>query len=126
MRICRRTGHDHLEPWHVGVKGLDRLRVVEPTVDSSAKRRPDHDGHRPVSVGAISGPRGLAHDLVEGGVDEVGELDLRDGNETVQSGTDRDTDDGRLGKRRVEHSRLAEAIVEAVGRTEYSPFAADV
>ena len=48
------------------------------------------------------------------------------GNETVEGGADGDSDDGRLGERRVQHAGFAEARVEAVRRSEHPPFAAHV
>ena len=126
MRVGGHARHDDLEPGHVGVEGLDRLRVVEAAVDSAAERRPDDDRDRPVAVGPVAGARRLADDLVEGGVDEVRELDLGDGDEAVQGGADGDADDGRLGQRGVQHARLAKAGVEAVGRPEHAALLAHV
>ena len=77
----------------MGVEGLDRLRVVEASVDSSAEGRPDHDRHRPVAVRPIARARRLADDLVKSWVDEVRELDLRDRHQAVQGRADRDADD---------------------------------
>src|SRR5579859_2215914 len=126
VRIGGHARHHHLQAGHVGVESLDRLRVVEPAVNPAAERRPDDHGHVPVAVGAVARARGLADDLVEGGVDEVRELDLGDGDEAVERSPDRDADDGRFRQRGVEHARLAELRVQPVGGAEDAAFAAHV
>ena len=113
---CRRR-HD-LEPGHVGVEGLDGLRVVQRSVHAAAPRGAHDERHREVAVGAVVDLGRLAHQLVEGRVDEVGELDLGDGPHTRQRQPDGHTDDARLGQRRVEHARLAELGEQAVGGAE--------
>ena len=93
LGVGRHARHDHLEAWHVGVERLDRLRVVQPAVYAAAERSPDDDGHRVVAVGPVPRPRGLADDLVERRMDEVGELDLGDWDQAVERGADGDADD---------------------------------
>src|SRR6266852_9888401 len=93
---------------------------------SATEGRADDDGNGPVAVGAISRARGLADDLIEGGVDEVRELDLRDRYETVEGRADRNADDARLGKRHIEDACLAELCVQPVRGAEDTAFAPDV
>ena len=92
----------------------------------ATERRPDDDRHRPISVRAVARPRGFADDLVEGRVDEVGELDLGDRDHSVERRPDRDADDRRLGERRVEHPSFAETSIEPVGGPEDAALAPDV
>src|SRR5258708_364805 len=126
MRVRRHAGYDDLQSGHVRVKRLDRLRVIETTMNPAAKRRADDHRHGVVAVGAIASSRGLADDLVEGGVYEVSELDFCDGDEAVERRSDGDPADGRLGQRCVENTRFAEARVKPVGGAEHSALAADV
>ena len=67
-----------LSPGDVGVERLDGLRVVQRAVDAAAPRGPHDQRHAEVAVGAVVDLGRLADQLVEGGVDEVGELDLGD------------------------------------------------
>src|ERR1700687_780446 len=89
------TGGEDAPPQagNVGVERLHRLRVIEASMHAAAEWCSDHDGYGPVAVGAVARPCGLADDLVEGWVDEVRELDLRDGYEPVERGADRHADD---------------------------------
>src|ERR1700686_1499725 len=126
MRVRGHARHHDLQAWNVRVESLDRLRVIEPAVDSPAEGRADDYGDCPVAVGPVAGSRRLAHDLVEGGMDEIRELDLSDRDQAVQGGADRDADNGRLRQRRIEHARLAEARVETVRRPEHPALPANV
>ncbi len=126
VRVGGHARHDDLQPGHMSVEGLDRLRVVQPAVNPAAERGPDHDGHAPVAIRPVPRPRRLADDLVEGGMDEVGELDLGDRDEAVERRPDRNADDRRLRERGVEHTRLAEARVQAICGAEHAALLADV
>ena len=68
----------------------------------------------------------MADDLVEGGVDEAVELNLRYRLETVQGQSDRDADDGRLRQRRVEHAIGPERLLQAIGNAKDAAEGADV
>ena len=103
-----------------------RLRVVERAVHAAAPRRPHHQRHLEVTVRPVVELGRLAHQLVEGGVDEVGELDLRDRAEAGERQPDPDADDGRLGERRVDHALVAELRVQPVGRAEHAAARPDV
>ena len=63
----------------MGIEGFDRLRVVKGPVDAASERHPDDDRAGPAPVASIVDPGGLRNDLIESGVDVVGELDLGDG-----------------------------------------------
>src|SRR5262249_19615426 len=114
------------QPGDVAVEGLDGLRVIEGTVHAAAPRRPNDQGHAEVAVGAIVDLGRLAHELVEGGVDEVGELDLGDGPEVGEGQADGDGNDGALGQRRSDHALIAELGVQPGGGAEYPAPGTDV
>ena len=59
-------------------------------------------------------------------MDEVGELDLSDREQTVERHPDRDAHDARLGERGVDHPMLAELRHPAVGDAEDPAASADV
>src|SRR5207245_1420561 len=93
LGVVRGCWDDHLEAWHVGEEGLHRLGVVERAVDATAEGRANHERHIPVIVTAVTHLCRFAHDLVEGGVNEVGELHLGDRFEPIQGGADGDSGD---------------------------------
>ena len=126
LDVVRRRRHDHLQAGHVPVEGLDRLRVVEGSVHAASVRSPHHDGHVPVTVGPVANARRLADQLVEGGVDEVGELDLGNRQHAVHGHAKRDADDCRLGERRVDHAPLPELLQEVGGGAEDAAARSDV
>ena len=126
LRVVRRRGDDDLQPGDVAVERLDRLRVVQRPVDAAAPRRADHQGAAEVAVGPVPDPGRLGHDLVERGMDEVGELDLGDGQQAVQGHPDGDPDDEGLGQRRVDDPLLAELLHEPLGDPEHAAARADV
>ena len=60
------------------------------------------------------------------GIDEVGELDLGDGDQAVERHPDRGADDPALGQGRVDDAVVAELVPEPLGDAEDSADAADV
>ena len=89
LRIERvRRAHD-LQPWNVREERLGRLRVVVPALDAAADRHAHDDRRRVLAAGAIAELGQLVHDLIEGGIDVVAELDLRDRPQPVQGHPDR-------------------------------------
>ena len=126
LRVVGRRRDDDLQARHVREERLDRLRVVEGAVHAAAVRRPHDHRHAEAVVRAVAHPRGLGHELVEGRVDEVGELDLGDRPEAVDGRADRGADDHRLGERRVDDPVVAELAPEPVGRQEDAALLADV
>ena len=100
--------------------------MIQRAVDAAAARCADHERHTEVSVGAIPDPRRLAHDLIERRVDEVGELDLSDGEQAVQSHPDRDADDARLREGGVEDASFAELVQPAHTDPKHAAACSDV
>ena len=108
------------------VERLDRLRVVEGAVDAATARRTDHERHAEVAVGPVAHAGCLGDDLIEGGVDEVGELDLGDRQQPVQRHADRHADDAGFGERRIDDAPLAELVEEPLRHLEDTPAGPDV
>ncbi len=94
--VGRGRGNHHLEPGNVGVQGFDRLGVVQGPVDAASERNPNDDRTRPAAVASITDSGCLRNDLIEGGVDVVGELDLGDGALSRRRHPDRGSGDERL------------------------------
>ena len=108
------------------IKRLDRLRVIERTVDRAAPRHADHHRHAPRAIRAIAHPSGFVDDLLESGRAEVRELHLGDGQEAAQRGADGNTDDARFRDGRVDDPIGAELFDEAVGHAEDAAAHADI
>src|SRR5208282_1001840 len=70
--------------------------------------------------------RGHVDDLIKSAADEVHELELGHGAQSRKSGAEGSADDGRLRNRRINHTRGAEAVDEAVGDFEGAAVDADV
>ena len=79
-----------------------------------------------VAIGPVADARRLGDQLVERRVDEVGELDLGDGEQAVHRHPDRHPDDRGLGERRVDDACLAELLEETGRRAEDAATRADV
>jgi hypothetical protein len=95
-------------------------------VHTSAVRGPDHERTAEVAVRAVPDAGGLRHDLIEGRVDEVGELDLGHRPQAVQGHADADPHDHGLGQRRIDHPHLAELLHEPGGDPEHATPRTDV
>src|SRR3546814_2080790 len=67
---------------------------------------------------AVTDAGGFGDDLIEAGVDVVGELDLRDGAKAVGRHADGGADDAALGDGRVEDAGLAIFLLKAGGGAE--------
>ena len=110
----------------MGEERLDRLRVVERSVDPAAVRRADGHRHAVAVVRAVAHPGRLGHDLVERREDEVGELDLRHRAQAVDGGPDGGTDDHRFRQRGVDDAVVAELRPQTVSGEEDAALLADV
>jgi hypothetical protein len=94
--------------------------------DASSERDPDGDGHLHGTLGPVVELGHLAHDLVEGRIDEAVELDLHHGAVPAVGEADGGAHDGRLGQRGVHHAVGAEVFLQAVGHPENTAEGADV
>src|SRR5205823_11921292 len=91
----------------------------ECTVDAAAVGHADHQGHVEIVVRAVSYLGRLVHNLVHGGVAEVGELDLGHRAHAVYGSPDGGPCYDRLGQWGVQHALNAELLGEAVGHAEH-------
>src|SRR6476659_10140717 len=69
---------------------------------------------------------GLSHDLVEGRKNESIELDLTHGPVAAQRHPYSSADDARFGKGRIDHSMLAEILLQSLGDPEDAAKLADI
>src|SRR5688500_2935648 len=124
--VARRARHDDLQAGHVRVERLDRLRVVEPAVDTCTPGHADDQGNAELAVRAVADARGLVDDLLEGRRAEVRELHLGDRTQPADRGPDRDPHDRRLRERRVDDPSGPELVDEALAHAEHAAARADV
>src|SRR5207253_1558822 len=105
---------------------LRTLRMRLPAADSAAAGGTDGDGREEFPGRAIAQPRELAHDLVECGIDVIGELDLRHRLQSVHPQADSGCDDAALRNGSVEHAMLAVFSLQPLGAAEHAAEVADV
>ena len=103
-----------------------RLAVMLDRADPAAERDPDDDGQPDLAARAVVHLGELADDLIEGGEHEPVELDLADRAVSAQRQADGGADDAGLGQRGVDHPRLAEVLLQAVGHPEDPAQLADI
>ena len=102
------------------------LRVSLAAADAPAAGRADRDGRVEISRAPIAQPRQLAHDLIESGIDVVGELDFRDGAQSVHPHADRRSDDPAFRDRGIEHPMVAILALQPLSSAEHAAEVADV
>src|SRR5579864_979349 len=88
--------------------------------NATATRRAQHHGTGEPATRPVPKPRGVARQLVDGRIDESGELNLRHGAETLHGEADRNAGDRRFGERSVEHALAAEALQEPAGGANHA------
>ena len=89
------------------VAGINARRLWDdgkPTADAATVRRADDQWARPRAVGTIAHPRGFIDDLIEGGRDEIGELNFAHRAQAIQRRADAYRDDGGFGERGIYHA----------------------
>ena len=99
-------------------EGLEALRVIEAAVDAAAPGRADDEGDAPIALAAPAHLGGLGNELVDGGEDEVDELDLDDGAQAGEGGADGGAGEAGLGEGGVEDTLGAELVEQALGDAE--------
>ncbi len=97
-----------------------------PALDAAAHRHAHHQGRRVLAARPIAELRELVHDLIEGRIDVVTELDLRHRAQPIEGHPDGRADDSRLGERGVDAAILPELFLQADGGAEHAAEAADV
>ncbi len=123
IRIRRHHGHDAAD---VGEYGLGALRVRLAAADAAAARRAHRDRREEFAAGTVAEARELADDLVETGIDVVGELDFRNRPQAVDAHADRRADDAAFGNRRVDYAVIAVLALQPVGAAKHAAEVADV
>src|SRR3546814_6937023 len=86
----------------MGEDAFGRLRMRLPAEDAAAERRAHRDRRGELARRTIAQPRRLAHQLVERGIDVIGELDLGHRAQAVRPHPHRDADDPAFGDRSEE------------------------
>src|SRR5882757_6337672 len=86
--------------------------------DSAPAGRPNRHWRGKLAGRPIAQPGELTHHLVEGGIDVVGELDLRHRLESIDTHADGRGDNAAFRDGSVEHTMLAMFPLQAVGHAE--------
>src|SRR3546814_11869236 len=99
-RPPRSTRTDTLFPYTTLFRSaFGRLRMRLPAEDAAAERRAHRDRRGELARRTIAQPRRLAHQLVERGIDVIGELDLGHRAQAVRPHPHRAADDPAFGDR---------------------------
>ena len=109
---CR--GGDDLESGSVEEDAFHVLGVKQAASYSAAVRHSDDQGYLEDAVAPVAGSRCFTDELVHGGPDEIGKLDLGDGAHTPECGPKSYPHDGRFGQGGIDDPRFAELIYEAL------------
>src|SRR5690606_10347059 len=126
FRVMRRARDHGLEAGHMGKERFRTLAMGLAAEDAAAERAAHGDRGNELSRRAIAHPRRLADELVEAGIDIVGELDLGDRPQPVSAHADGDADNTAFVDRRVEYPGLAVFLLKTRGRSENPAEVADV
>ena len=126
LGVVRVGRHHDLQSSDMREQSL-RTLTVRLTAENAAARRHAHD-HRAgeLPVRAIAQPCGLRDDLVIGGIDVVGELNLDAGAEAVGRHANRRADDAEFADRRVETAAFAVFALQAERAAEDAAEIADI
>ena len=111
---------------HVGEQALGALAVRLPAVDAAAARHAHRHRRGELGARAVSQAGGLGDQLIEPGIDVVGELDLDHRAQAVGPHADRGADDATFGDRGVEHPLAAVLGLQPLGAAEDTAEVADV
>jgi hypothetical protein len=126
LASCGVLGDDGLETRDVSEDRFRALAVGLAAEDAAAERAP-HGHRRDEFAGrAIAQPRRLADQLVQPGVDVIGELYFRHRPQAVRAHPHRDADNPAFADRGIEHARLAVLFLQAGGCAEHAAEIADV
>jgi len=126
LRVVRVRRHDDLQAAHMREHPLRALGVRLAATDATATGRTDGDGRGKRGRAAVTHAGELAHDLVVGGIDVVGELDLCDGAQTVGRHADRGTDDAALSDGGIDDAMRTIAALQPLGGSEHAAEVADI
>src|SRR5947209_8497691 len=99
----------------MGEQRLRALAVRLPAKDAASVRCADRNGCGKVPGGSISQARRFGNDLIECGIDVVGELYFHHRAQAVRAHADRDCDDAAFADRRIETARKPIFLLQAFG-----------
>ena len=119
-------GDDGLQTGDMGEQRFGRLRMRLAAEDAAAGGHPHDERAGEVAGGPVTQSRSLRDDLVVGGIDVVGELDLDHRPQAVGGHADRRADDAAFVDRRVEAAALAEPFLQTRRAAEYAAEIADI
>ena len=126
VRVDGRGRNHHLQPGGVRVVRFRALPVVLRGAHPAGERDADDQRRTLPATGAEPVLGDVADHLVEGRVGEALELHLGHRMPSGQGQPQRDTGDGRLSQRRIEHPLRTELGLEAVGHAEHTAQRTDV
>ena len=110
LGVGRSGGHRDLEPGHVHVPALGRLRMLRRGRAGRAGGHTDRQGNPRLAAAHIARLRHLVHQLVAGHRHEVAEHDLDDGAQARHGRAQPRADDRRLADGGVAHAILPEQL----------------
>ena len=119
-------GLDNAEASCVREVRLRRLAVVLDRADAAAERDPDDDRHLQLALAAEVDLRDLADDLVVGGKDEIGELDLDHRALPIERSAYPNANHASLGQGRVDDALRSVFLAQALGGLEHAAARPDV
>src|SRR6266853_2968336 len=124
LRVPHGCRIDDLEAGRVEKRRFRVLRMERPAANVAATRAAHHHGGR--QSGAIARGGDIVREHVVRARDEVDELHLRHGTQTHVRRTGRRADNGGLRDRRIDDTRFAELLREAIGDLEGAAVEPDV
>ena len=126
LGIRRGGGDDHCQAGTVAEKGLEGLGVLGSGLVHEAVRGPEHHGDGLLAAEHVVDLGHLVVNLVEADPGKVGEVHVRHGTHSRESGADAGTDDGRLADGGVHDPSGSELGGKALELAENSALAGDV
>ena len=126
LGVIGRGGNHRLQARDMGEDRFRALAVGLAAEDAAAIGRAHRHRRREIAGRAIADARGFRHDLVEGGIDVVGELDFDHRAQTVSAHADGRRHDAALADRRIEAAREAVLLLQAFGHAEHAAEIADI
>ena len=112
-------GDDDLQPGNVGEQAFRALAVGLAAEDAAAIGGADGQGRGELAGGAVAQLGRLRHDLVIGGIDVVGELDLHHRPQAIGPHADGGPDNAAFRDRRIEAAGQAVLLLQTVRHPEH-------
>ncbi len=126
VRAGRRRRTHHAQPRMMSEQGFQALGVVLRGVNTAAVRHAHHERAGEAPARAVAHAGHVIADLIQGGIQESHELNLRDRPQALGGHAYRHAGDHALGQRSVLHTVLAELLLKACGGAEHAAVHANV